>query len=83
MCQSDRSYPLLITLLRSIPGADFGALTLTTPAPSSAASIWFINRQFVTTFFDPLFTDPKNLPPATPMFRDINNLTYRQDFTPH
>ena len=33
--------------------------------------------------FDPLFTDPKNLPPATPMFRDINNLTYRQDFTPH
>ena len=33
--------------------------------------------------FDPLFTDPKNLPPGTPMFRDINNLTYRQDFTPH
>jgi hypothetical protein len=33
--------------------------------------------------FDPLFTDPKNLPPATPMFRDINNLTYRQDLTPH
>jgi type II secretory pathway pseudopilin PulG len=33
--------------------------------------------------FDPLFQDPKNLPPGTPMFRDINNLTYRQDFTPH
>lgn len=38
------------------------------------------NRNYI---FDPLFTDPKNLPPATPMFRDINNLTYRQDFTPH
>lgn len=33
--------------------------------------------------FDPLFTSPENLPPATPMFRDVNNLTYRQDFTPH
>ncbi|HZQ68787.1 MAG TPA: hypothetical protein VFA68_09745 [Terriglobales bacterium] len=33
--------------------------------------------------FDPLFTDPKNLPPGTPMFRDVNNLAYRQDFTPH
>lgn len=33
--------------------------------------------------FDPLFTQPQNLPPGTPMFRDINNLSYRQDFTPH
>ncbi len=33
--------------------------------------------------FDPLFTQPANLPPGTPMFRDINNLSYRQDFTPH
>ncbi len=32
--------------------------------------------------FDPLFTQPQNLPPGTPMFRDIDNLTYRQDFTP-
>ena len=33
-------------------------------------------------FFDPLFTKPANLPPGTPMFRDIDNLSYRQDFTP-
>lgn len=33
--------------------------------------------------FDPLFSDPKNLPPGTPMFRDVNNLSYRQDFTAH
>lgn len=33
--------------------------------------------------FDLLFTVPENLPPGTPMFRDINNLSYRQDFTPH
>jgi hypothetical protein len=31
--------------------------------------------------FDPLFTQPANLPPGTPMFRDIDNLSYRQDFT--
>jgi len=35
-------------------------------------------RQYV---FDPLFTSPANLPPGTPMFRDIDNLSYRQDFT--
>ena len=33
--------------------------------------------------FDPLFTQPQNLPPGTPMFRDIDNLSYRQDFTPY
>ena len=33
--------------------------------------------------FDPLFTQPQNLPPGTPMFRDIDNLSYRQSFTPH
>ncbi len=32
--------------------------------------------------FDPLFTQPQNLPPGTPMFRDIDNLSYRQNFTP-
>jgi hypothetical protein len=32
--------------------------------------------------FDQLFDNPANLPPGTPMFKDINNLTYRQDFTP-
>jgi hypothetical protein len=32
--------------------------------------------------FDPLFTQPVNLPPATPLFRDIDNLSYRQSFTP-
>ncbi len=38
------------------------------------------NRNFV---FDPLFTQPQNLPPGTPLFRDIDNLSYRQSFTPH
>lgn len=33
-------------------------------------------------YFDPLFSNPANLPPGTPMFRDVNNLSYRQDFTP-
>jgi hypothetical protein len=32
--------------------------------------------------FDPLFTQPQNLPPGTPMFRDVDNLSYRQSFTP-
>jgi Tfp pilus assembly protein PilX len=38
------------------------------------------NRNFI---FDPLFTKPQNLPPGTPLFRDIDNLSYRQSFTPH
>jgi len=33
--------------------------------------------------FDPLFTQPQNLPPGTPFFRDIDNLSYRQSFTAH
>jgi len=33
--------------------------------------------------FDPLFTQPQNLPPGTPLFRDIDNLSYRQSFTAH
>ena len=32
--------------------------------------------------FDPLFTQPQNLPPATPMFRDIDNLSYTEIFNP-
>jgi Tfp pilus assembly protein PilX len=32
--------------------------------------------------FDPLFSSPSGLPPGTPMFRDVDNLSYRQDFTP-
>jgi len=32
--------------------------------------------------FDTLFLDPANLPPGTPMFRDVANTSYRQDFTP-
>jgi len=32
--------------------------------------------------FDPLFTQPQKLPPGTPLFRDIDNLSYRQTFTP-
>jgi hypothetical protein len=31
--------------------------------------------------FDPLFTQPSHLPPGTPMFRDVDNLSYRQGFT--
>jgi hypothetical protein len=33
--------------------------------------------------FDTLFLDPTTLPPATPMFQDVVNLSYRQDFTPY
>jgi Tfp pilus assembly protein PilX len=32
--------------------------------------------------FDPLFSQAANLPPGTPLFRDIDNLSYRQSFTP-
>ena len=38
------------------------------------------NRQYS---FDQLFLLPSNLPPATPMFQDVVNLSYRQDFTPY
>ena len=34
------------------------------------------SRQYV---FDPLFTSPQNLPPGTPMFRNVDNLSYRQN----
>jgi hypothetical protein len=33
--------------------------------------------------FDVLFLNPENLPPGTPMFRDVDNVSYRQDFTPY
>jgi len=33
--------------------------------------------------FDTLFLTPSNLPPATPLFRDVENVAYRQDFTPY
>jgi type II secretory pathway pseudopilin PulG len=32
--------------------------------------------------FDVLFLNPSNLPPGTPMFQDIVNLSYRQNFQP-
>jgi len=32
--------------------------------------------------FDTLFLNPANLPPGTPMFQDIDNLSYHQNFTP-
>jgi hypothetical protein len=32
--------------------------------------------------FDPLISQPQNLPPGTPMFRDVDNLSYQQSFTP-
>jgi len=32
--------------------------------------------------FDEMFITAGGLPPGTPMFRDVNNLSYRQDFTP-
>jgi hypothetical protein len=34
------------------------------------------NRNYV---FDPLFSVPQNLPPGTPMFRNVDNLSYRQN----
>ncbi len=34
------------------------------------------NRHYA---FDTLFSNPANLPPGTPMFRDVDNLSYRQD----
>jgi Tfp pilus assembly protein PilX len=33
-------------------------------------------------YFDTLFLNPSNLPPGTPMFQDIVNLSYHQNFTP-
>jgi hypothetical protein len=33
--------------------------------------------------FDADFTQPQNLPPGTPLFRDIDNLSFTQNFTPH
>jgi hypothetical protein len=33
-------------------------------------------------YFDTLFLNPSNLPPGTPMFQDIDNLSYHQNFTP-
>ncbi|MBZ5706938.1 MAG: hypothetical protein LAN63_16450 [Acidobacteriia bacterium] len=33
--------------------------------------------------FDTLFLNPNNLPPGTPQFEDVNNVSYRQDFTPY
>jgi Tfp pilus assembly protein PilX len=34
------------------------------------------DREYV---FDPLFAQPQNLPPGTPMFRNVDNLSYRQN----
>ena len=36
------------------------------------------NRQYT---FDSLFSIPQNLPPGTPMFRNVDNLSYRQNYT--
>ena len=33
--------------------------------------------------FDTLFLNPADLPPGTPMFRDVDNTSFRQDFTPY
>jgi hypothetical protein len=33
-------------------------------------------------YFDTLFLNPANLPPGTPMFQDIDSLSYYQSFTP-
>jgi hypothetical protein len=33
-------------------------------------------------YFDVLFLNPNNLPPATPEFQDVVNLSYHQNFTP-
>jgi hypothetical protein len=36
------------------------------------------DRQYT---FDGLFAVPQNLPPGTPMFRNVDNLSYRQNYT--
>jgi len=36
------------------------------------------NRQYT---FDSLFSVPQNLPPGTPMFRNVDNLSYRQNYS--
>ena len=33
-------------------------------------------------FFDTLFLNPANLPPGTPMFQDVTNLSYHESYTP-
>jgi hypothetical protein len=33
-------------------------------------------------YFDTLFLNPQNLPPGTPEFQDVVNLSYRQNFSP-
>lgn len=33
-------------------------------------------------FFDTLFLNPNNLPPGTPMFQEVESLSYHQNFTP-
>lgn len=33
--------------------------------------------------FDSDFTQPQNLPPGTPLFRDVENLSFTQNFMPH
>jgi len=33
-------------------------------------------------YFDVLFLNPNNLPPATPEFQDVDSLSYHQNFTP-
>jgi len=33
--------------------------------------------------FDTLFLDPTKLPPGTPTFQDVDNVSYRQDFRPY
>ena len=38
------------------------------------------NRNYV---FDPDFTQPQNLPPGTPLFRDVENLSFTQILTAH
>jgi Tfp pilus assembly protein PilX len=34
-------------------------------------------------YFDVLFLNPNNLPPATPEFQDIDSLSYHENFTPN
>jgi hypothetical protein len=40
---------------------------------------WAPDRNFI---FDSLFSTVGNLPPGTPMFRNVDNLSYRQVLTP-
>jgi hypothetical protein len=91
-----RGFTLIATLmlLLIVSGIAIGLLMIwggqTLNYKGSMASLYYSKRQqhYLRSparnyIFDHLFTQPPNLPPGMPWFRDIDNLSYRQSFTPH